>query len=349
MPRLSSGTPGPARAFRSTIVPLLLSLSLAACQNLPVASPDPAEMPAAVEQATATGGTPPLGTAPARPVGRAGAVGVCQFMPATGRRFGLAQSAWVDLRRDAARCAKAMYDYLEENHRRFGDHFLALAAYNAGEGAVGKAMAKNALEGKASNYSALPLPQETRLYVPALLAFKRLIENPEAFGLRLPDIPNRPAWTTVALARDVDAPTAARLAGVSLETLHALNPAANKPVIPRSVLPQLALPPEAAGRFRVAQNQHRGPLSQWTAYRVERTTRVEPLARSFKLDPADLRALNGIPPRHRIVGGSTLLVPRTGLGQKLAQDIPEEIARNGSVASEAEPVAPRKARKQRRA
>lgn len=106
------------------------------------------------------------------------AAGIWQFIPSTGRVFGLQQNAWYDGRRDVLAATRAALDYLQTLHRQFGAWDLALAAYNCGEGCVARAIARNRARGLSTTYAALPLPTETRHYVPKLLALRNLINDP---------------------------------------------------------------------------------------------------------------------------------------------------------------------------
>ena len=125
-------------------------------------------------------------------VSSAKAAGMWQFMPATGRDFALKQNAFRDDRRDVLASTRAALDYLQRLHGMFGDWHLALAAYNWGEGSVGRAIAKNQRAGLPTGYLDLNMPAETRMYVPKLQAVKNIVANPQAFGAELPLIENHP-------------------------------------------------------------------------------------------------------------------------------------------------------------
>ena len=119
------------------------------------------------------------------------ASGIWQFIPSTGRSFGLDQNRWYDERRDVLQATDAALDYLEMLYEMFGSWDLALAAYNAGEGTVGRAISKNAAAGLPTDYRSLQLPAETRNYVPKLQAVKSLVASPERYGVSFADIPNQ--------------------------------------------------------------------------------------------------------------------------------------------------------------
>jgi membrane-bound lytic murein transglycosylase D len=153
------------------------------------------------------------------------ASGMWQFIPDTGRKYGLKQNAWYDGRNDIVASTRAALDYLQWLHRKFrGDWALALAGYNAGEGAVAAARRKNRSRGKGTDFWSLDLPSETELYVPKLLAVAKLMEKPRRYGMRPPHIPNGPQLELVDTGRQMDLARAAKLSGVRLADLRRLNP-----------------------------------------------------------------------------------------------------------------------------
>jgi membrane-bound lytic murein transglycosylase D len=159
---------------------------------------------------------------------RARASGLWQFIPATGKHYGLKQNWYYDGRRDVMAATRAALDYLAFLHEEFeGDWLLAVAAYNAGENNVGRAIAKNRKSGKATDFFSLSLPRETRAYVPKLLAMRRLVADPGAHGLAFAPIADAPYFAKVETSGQVDLNVAAELAGISKEELLALNPAFN--------------------------------------------------------------------------------------------------------------------------
>src|SRR5690606_379992 len=137
-------------------------------------------------------------------VSSAKAAGMWQFMPATGSYFDLTQNAFRDDRRDVLASTRAALDYLDKLHRMFGDWHLALAAYNWGEGSVGRAIKRNERQGLGTSYVDLSMPNETRNYVPKLQAVKNIIAHPEKFNIELPNIENHPYFQAVDLKRDMD-------------------------------------------------------------------------------------------------------------------------------------------------
>lgn len=261
-------------------------------------------------------------------VSGAKAAGMWQFMPATGKYFALKQNVFRDDRRDVLASTKAALDYLQKLHRMFGDWHLALAAYNWGEGSVGRAIAKNQREGLATDYSSLNMPDETRNYVPKLLAVKNIVANPQVFNATLPDIPNHPYFQSVTITRDLDVALAAKLAEIKLEDFKSLNPSANKPVIFAAGTPQILLPWDSAGIFERNLSIHNGQTAGWTVWIAPATMKVVDAAKRVGMNETQFRELNRIPPRMLIKEGSTLLVPRSA---KQDKDVSEHTADNGQV------------------
>ena len=257
------------------------------------------------------------------------ASGIWQFMPSTGKHFDLKQNVFRDDRRDVLASTRAALDYLQKLHGMFGDWHLALAAYNWGEGSVGRAIARNRKLGLPTDYVHLAMPRETQYYVPKLQAIENLIGKPEAYGLSLPVVANHPYFLSVAIVRDIDVDLAARLAGMNLDDFKDLNPQMNKPVILAAGTAQLLLPYDNANQFVRKLPLHRGPLASWTAWVAPKTLRPVDAAKLVGMSEDTLREINRIPPRMLVQAGSTLLVPR---GQNRVADVPEHMADNAMMA-----------------
>ena len=159
---------------------------------------------------------------------RARASGLWQFIPETGRRYGLKQNWYYDGRRDVVASTEAALDYLEFLRDEFdGDWLLAVAAYNCGEARVAREVKKNLAAGKPTDYFSLKLPRETRAYVPKLLAMRRIVGDPVSHGLEFSPIPNTPYFAKVEVGGQLDLHVAAELADLPKEEMLALNPAFN--------------------------------------------------------------------------------------------------------------------------
>jgi membrane-bound lytic murein transglycosylase D len=257
------------------------------------------------------------------------ASGMWQFMPATGKSFALRQNVFRDDRRDVLASTRAALDYLQKLHGMFGDWHLALAAYNWGEGSVGRAIARNQKLGLPTDYVSLKMPNETQYYVPKLQAVKNIVARPESFGIGLPELANHPYFLSVAIERDMDVDVAARLARMTTDDFKALNPQMNKPVILAAGTPQVLLPYDNANQFVRNIIAHRGPLATWTAWVAPKTLRPAEAARQVGMSEAQLREVNRIPPRMLVKAGSTLLVPRS---QSRQTDVSGHIADNAMMA-----------------
>ncbi len=243
----------------------------------------------------------------------AAAAGIWQFIPSTGKHFGMKQDWWADSRRDIVQATKGALDYLEKLHGMFGDWHLALASYNWGEGAVGRAVAANQAAGRGTDYASLNMPNETRNYIPKLQAIKNIVLNPGAFNLKLAGIPNQPYFKTVTLSHHIDVDKAIKMADVSKEEFLALNPAHNRPVIGGRDEHQILLPANNADLFLSRLGAGEKVLVSWMAYKTKAGDRLEAVAQRFGTTVDTLRAVNGIrsaPPA--LPAGYNLLVPSAG-------------------------------------
>ncbi len=240
------------------------------------------------------------------------ASGIWQFMPTTGKNFGLRQNWWYDGRRDIVGATTGALDYLEKLHDMFGDWELALAAYNWGEGAVQRAQEKNRRKGLPVDYASLKLPDETRNYVPKLLAIKNIIDHPSKFGLTLSHIPNKPYFAEVPTSKHIDVELVAQLADISSEEFIALNPAHNRPVILHNNSDFILLPVDKVETFQTNLANYDKPLVSWQAYHARRGERLDHLAPRFGLSLAKLKSVNGLSAHARVSSNETLLVPLNG-------------------------------------
>ena len=133
------------------------------------------------------------------------ASGIWQFIPGTGKNYGLKQNWWYDGRRDIVAATDAALNYLQKLHKEFnGDWLLALAAYNSGEGNVGRAIRRNKNTGKPIDFFSLRLPRETRGYVPSLLAVAEIISDPEKYKVAIKPIENGQYFEQVDINSQID-------------------------------------------------------------------------------------------------------------------------------------------------
>ncbi|MCJ7798545.1 MAG: transglycosylase SLT domain-containing protein, partial [Polaromonas sp.] len=262
-------------------------------------------------------------------VSSAKAAGMWQFMPATGKSFDLKQNVFRDDRRDVLASTRAALDYLQKLYGMFGDWHLALAAYNWGEGSVGRAIARNQKAGLGTRYEDLNMPAETRLYVPKLQAVKNIVASPQAFSTELPLIENHPYFQQVQLSRDIDVALAAKLANVEIADFKALNPSAHRLVILAAGTPQILLPWNNAALFQRNFDAYtRGQYASWTAWTAPGTMNPAEAAKRTGMTESELRDINNIPPRMLIKAGSTLLIPRSA---NMESDVTSNVADNAQI------------------
>jgi len=238
------------------------------------------------------------------------AAGLWQIIPGTGTRFGLKQNWWYDGRRDVVESTRAALDYLEYLHGLFdGDWLLAVAAYNCGEGTVGRAIRNNRAAGRPTDFWALRLPAETRGYVPRLLGLAAVLADPAQFELELPLIPNMPAFTTVELDGQIDLAVAAELAGIELAELQMLNPGFNRWATDPDGPHRIQLPVDAAEGFVVAiADLPASDRVRWHRHQVRPGDTLGALARRYRTTVGVLQSVNGLSGT-QIRLGSHLMVP----------------------------------------
>jgi len=252
------------------------------------------------------------------------AAGIWQFIPATGRHFGLQQNWWYDGRRDILASTRAALDYLQRLHRRFGgDWELALAAYNAGQGSVGKSIRKNRRQGKGTDFWSLKLPLETRLYVPRLLALCRIIAEPDSFGITLQPIANQPRLAVVDAQSQLDLALAAEMAEISTDELHRLNPGFSRWATAPEGPHRLLLPLDKAEGFHARLTQlDPGQRIQWTRYQIKSGDSISVIAQKHKLTVSHLKKVNNLR-SSRIRAGKYLIIPTPSDQGKLGASIPD--------------------------
>ncbi|UOO81148.1 LysM peptidoglycan-binding domain-containing protein [Uruburuella testudinis] len=242
-----------------------------------------------------------------------GASGLWQFMPATGRHYGLERTALYDGRHDVYAATDAALNYLQYLHGLFGDWSLALAAYNWGEGNLGRAINRTRAQGLEPVYENIRMPNETRNYVPKLLAVRNIVSNPQMFGLNLSEIDNKPYFKTLTLDQPADISAIARLAGISESEFLTLNPAFNAPVfIPKSNR-KLLLPATAAATFeKNYRNAKPETLLSWDVYTPFSSTSLSSIAAQTGMSVAEIKRLNSMS-GNTVSAGRSILVAKNSL------------------------------------
>ena len=238
------------------------------------------------------------------------AAGIWQFIPSTGRIFGLKQDWWYDGRRDIEASTRAAFKYLSNLKDSFdGDWLLALAAYNSGQGTVKKAIAHNRRRGKATDFWSLHLPKETRAYVPKLLAISAIIAHPEQYGISLDPVANEPYLARVDTGTQIDLALAAELAGISIEDLYRLNPAFNRWATDPDGPHYLLLPTDKAGTF--SENLAQVPESKrikWARHKIRDGESLGLIAKKYHTTVSMLREVNKLH-GNMIRAGHSLIIP----------------------------------------
>ncbi|WP_231137345.1 lytic transglycosylase [Chromobacterium paludis] len=251
---------------------------------------------------------------------RVGAAGLWQFMPATGRQYGLEQTWWYDGRRDVMDATRAALDYLQNLYAQFGDWNLALAAYNWGEGNLSRAIAKTEANGQAPTYENIRMPKETRDYVPKLLAVRNILEHPDRFGVHLDKFPNKPYFVAISTGKHMNIDIAAKLAGISVAEFKELNPAFNLPVFAYKAGRQMLLPASKVDKFEANLDKWNKPLLTWEVYLPKSDESATAIASEHGMNTSQLLAAN------RISGGT------------LRAGQPVLVAMNSKTSNDAQPL-----------
>ncbi|WP_308030222.1 lytic transglycosylase [Neisseria lactamica] len=241
-----------------------------------------------------------------------GASGLWQFMPATGRHYGLEKTPVYDGRHDVYAATDAALNYLQYLYGLFGDWPLAFAAYNWGEGNVGRAVNRARAQGLEPTYENLRMPDETRNYVPKLLAVRNIIANPQSFGISIGDIDNKPYFQAVEPDRPIDNEAIARLAGITQSELLALNPAFNVPAFIPKNKRKLLLPAANAQTFqRNYRAANPDSLFSWEIYTPPVQTAVSDISSATGMSVADIKRLNSLS-GNLVKAGHSILIAKTG-------------------------------------
>lgn len=238
------------------------------------------------------------------------ASGLWQFIPETGKRYGLRQDFWYDGRRDVVASTNAALDYLQALHEMFdGDWLCALAAYNAGEGRVSRAIKANVARNRPTDYWSLDLPEETRNYVPKLLALSEIVRNNDGYGINLPPIADEPRLAMVDTRGQIDLSLAARIAGLPVEELLRYNPGFSRWATAPDGPHNLLLPLSVIDQFeRTLMQLKPDERLSWTRHKVKRGETLAQIAKTYQTDAkliADLNQMHG----GRLTAGKSIIVP----------------------------------------
>ena len=239
--------------------------------------------------------------------------GLWGLMPIAARHLNMAQTPFKDERRDIVRSTNAALDLLQELHDKFGDWHLALAAYNWGPVNLTRAIQNNQRRKLPIQYQNLTMPMETMVFVPKLLALKKIIQEPSPYKIVLPQIPNKPYFENIPVQHAIDISLVLRLADISRETFIGLNPSFNKSLIPAGKNQSLLVPVTQADIFKKNYLLYDGPLSQWRSVFVDQPQSLESFAKHWKVDPRRLRQMNGLRLGAKLEAGMMLVIPQPSL------------------------------------
>jgi membrane-bound lytic murein transglycosylase D len=241
---------------------------------------------------------------------RARAVGLWQFIPSTGRLYGLKANWWYDGRRDVIASTQAALDYLEKLNKDFkGDWQLALAAYNCGEGKVARLMAQNRRKGLSTAYQDLPLPRETKNYVPKLMAMVNIITNPEKYGLKISAIPNEPYFTQIDIGSQIDLGVIAKLVDLPVTDLSQINPEYVRWITDPNGPHQLLVPADKKDALLAGlSNLPEDARVQWLHHEVRRGDTISQVARRYGVTIEAIKTSNRLNTTLMRVG-QDLLIP----------------------------------------
>lgn len=242
----------------------------------------------------------------------AGAAGIWQMMPGTASGYGIKHTRWYDGRRDVIASTKAALNYLAYLGNFFDNNWLlSIAAYDTGEGNVLNAIRRNIHDGKNADFWSLPLAQETRVYVPRLLALATIIAHPEKYPVYLPPVRNAPYLAQIDVGGQIDLKHAASLAGLSLKALMTLNPGYSRTATDPNGPFKLVLPIENVAEF--TENLAMLPLYRPVNredYKIKPGDTLLAIGKRFNVAPNVLRRMNGLA-NNNIKPGNYLMIPRT--------------------------------------
>ena len=254
---------------------------------------------------------------------RSKASGLWQFIPSTGKNYGLSQDWWKDNRRDVIAATDAALTYLQRLHGMFNSWELAFAAYNCGEGCVGRAIAANQRRGLPTDFQSLKLPPETVNYVPKLIAVKNIVLAPATYGVDLESVPDQAYFTAVPAPGKIDVKLAAKLAGMSEEDFIALNPSNNNAVAVSKGT--LLVPLDKADAFRANLEGYSLPLVTWTTVQAKKGESIDALAKRYGVPAHQFRAANGavkLNKNGRLAMTQVVMVPMKGGPVHVASNAP---------------------------
>lgn len=255
-------------------------------------------------------------------ISNVGATGIWQMMPGTASGLGIKRNSIYDGRRDVIASTRGALNYLAYLQSFFDGNWLyAIAAYNTGEGNVLSAIRRNIRDGKATDFWSLPVAQQTKDYVPSLLALAIIISHPERYPIYFPPVRNAPYLGQVEVGRQIDLKYAALLAGISEQRMIQLNPGFGKSSTQTTSAYKLVLPIENVEKF--SENFARSPINRdvnWIRYKVKTGDTLASIARKFSTTPAQISQLNHLT-KNTVSRGLNLVIPSNDFSTTRDEDI----------------------------
>lgn len=240
------------------------------------------------------------------------AAGLWQFMPISAKRFNMEQNWWYDGRRDVVTSTRGALDYFQFFHDSFeGDWLNAVAAFNSGEGRVGRAIKKNKRANLATDFWSLNLPKETTHFVPKLLAIADILKRADELNYAFTPIKNSPAIEIINLDSSLDISLAAQWANMDAKKLFRLNPGLNRWATAPDSQYQLLIPYASAATFKdkLASTDKKDWL-RWHSYQVKSGDSLGRISAKYATNVAALKTLNQLN-SDTIRIGQKLIVPLT--------------------------------------
>jgi len=237
---------------------------------------------------------------------KAKAAGIWQFIPSTGRLYGMRVGWWLDERRDPEKSTRGAAAYLKNLYQMFDSWPLALAAYNAGEGAIQRAIERQ----RSRDFWKLRLPKETQLFVPAFMAMTVISRNPERYGFSPPP-PEPHATEIVQLSHPTDLRLIAKAARTTPEHVRELNPALIRWATPPDH-PRFSLRIPAGAREEFEEALAKIPAAQRLSlsyHKVRRGDTSAGIAKRYRVSHQALLEMNGLVKRQPLKPGTTLMLP----------------------------------------
>ena len=237
------------------------------------------------------------------------ASGMWQFIPSTGKLYGLKQNFWIDERRDILKSTRAAIKYLSNLNKMFdGDWLLAIAAYNSGPGRVAKAIKRNKKLGKKTDFWSLKLPKETKGYVPRLISVAKLIKYPDKYGQTISKVANKTVMGSVKLKSQLDLSLVSKWSNLSIDNIYKLNPGLNRWATPPGKY-ELVLPINKINEFK--QKLKAYPKNQrikWVRHKIKSGESVNSIAKKYAIKTRALKKINKLK-SNKIIIGKYLIIP----------------------------------------